>query len=490
MSSAVVQDIPSGVGSEYGRGTRLTALVALYALAGGAVWSPPIVQLAQVALVVVLAMRVWACPKVFARSALFWVTVGFVVLVILRGLSAGLYESPDLSGLHFEGIRRWIKAGPLPVLCVAVAFALIGDRRVHIRRVFALFVIVFTIQLLLNLEPGRLWAALNPDYAPRDLEFGKHGHRYVFGLHFAFTSLLYALVITGLFAFGIGACLESRRYRARCVVTGLACGALLVFFLAMLVAGGARTSWIATVSGLTAMGVAFAFHVRGRLAEIIRYRALSSALVVLGLVLSMGLFGYAFGNRIVERFERFDETPLTAFDVMTGARTVESLPDGSVGDRIAYYAFGLERLRERPLFGYGPGRPRHLVFQYEAPRQIDNRNSHLHSQYVDVLLRFGIVGFLMLVSVFVFAFGGAVIGWSRRRVGGDYLLFMIGAMTVYAIWSLSDQRFTNYTMIAVVSLILGSGASFLFPAGGAGTTRRDSSRMSRESSPPASTGYT
>lgn len=490
MPDAVIQRVSARMDPERNRGTRLTALLALYALAAGAVWSPPIVQLAQVALLVVLVIQVWACPRVFARSALFWVTVGFVLYVILRGIVAGIFESPDLSGLHFEGMRRWSKAGPLPVLCVAVAFALIGDRRIHIRRIFALFIIVFTIQLLLNLEPGRLWAALNPEYSAPHLEFGKHGRRYIFGLHFAFTSLLYALVIMGLLAFGIGACLENRRYRAWCAVSGSICGVLLVFFLAVLIAGGARSSWIATLAGATAMGLCLAVHARGRLIEIVRYRRSASALVVLGLALGISLFGYVVGGTITDRFTRFGDTPTAAIQVMTGERTVESLPKGPVGDRIAYYAFSLERLRARPLVGYGPGRARHLVFQYEAPHQINNRESHLHSQYLDALLRFGVVGFLLVTSVFVFAFRGAILGWSRRQVGGDYLLFMIGALIVYAIWSLWDQRFTNYTMIAVVSLILGSGASFLFPAGGDRNAGRGSNWMSRESSFPSGAGHT
>lgn len=62
------------------------------------------------------------------------------------------------------------------------------------------------------------------------------------------------------------------------------------------------------------------------------------------------------------------------------------------------------------------------------------------------------------------------------------MLFLIGALTVYAIWSLSDQRFTNYTMIAVVSLILGSGASFLFPPGGERNTGQEGNGMGRSRS--------
>lgn len=490
MPCAIVQGMPGQLQSERDRRIRLTALLSLYALAPGAIWSPPLVQLAQFALFALLAIQVWTRPKVFMRSALFWVTAGFVCYVVVRGIAAGLHAPPDLADLHFEGMRRWIKAGPLPVLCVAIGFALIDDRRLHIRRIFLLFVIVFTIDLLLKLEPGRLWAALDPDYPAREIEFGNHGRRYIFGLHFAFTSLLYALVIMGLLAFGIGGWLESRRYRVRRLVSASVCGVLLLFFLTALVAGGARTSWIATLAGITAMGLCWATHGRAQIREGIRDRPLASVFVLFGLVLSIGLFGYAFGGSIAERLSKFGDTPLAAIEVTTGERTVESLPGGPVGDRLAYYAFGLERLREQPLFGYGPGRPRHLVFQYEAPRQIDDRNSHLHSQYVDVLLRFGTVGFVLLVSVFAFAFRGAVLGWSRRQVGGDYLLFMTGALTVYAIWSLSDQRFTNYTMVAVVSLILGSGASFLFPAGGARVTERDSNGMSRASSLPPGAGYT
>lgn len=480
MPPAVMTGTHGWTDPESDRGTRLAASVALYALAAGAVWSPPLVQLAEVALFVILVAQVYAHPSVFARSPFFWVTAGFVLYVILRGLIAGVIESPDLSALHFEGIRRWVKAGPLPVLCVAVAFALIGDRRVHIRRVFALFVIVFAVDLLLKLEPDRLWAALNPEYSSPGLEFGKRGRRYIFGLHFAFTSLLYALTIAGLLALGIGACLEHRRRRVWCVVLGGTCGILLIFFLVTLIAGGARTSWLATAAGVAVMLLCLAFYLRGRLIAVVRAQPMIPAAVVFGLGLVFVVFGSVFGHGIVDRISSFGDTPAAAIEVVTGERTVESLPRGPIGDRVAYYAFGLERLRERPLAGYGPGRPRHLVYEYDAPYQIDDRNTHVHSQYLDILLRFGVIGFVLIMSVFVLALRGAVSGWSRRLVGGDYLLFMIGALTIYAIWSLSDQRFTNFTMVTVVSLILGSGASFLFSVGVNRKTERGVDRVNRE----------
>jgi len=446
---------------------RWMALVSLYAMAAGAVWSPPLVLLGEFVILGVAIGQVGRAPQLFLRSGLFWLAIFFVVYVVVRGAVAAV-ERPDLATLHWEGVRRWVKAGPLPVLMVAIAFALAGRRRVHIRRVLLTALLVLTADLLLRLEPLQLLAALRPDLEFAGLDLGSHGRRYVFGRHVALTSLLYSLALVGLVALGTGAAWRWRHQLGRWVPIAIVVGFLVAFYATALVAGGARASWLATLTALLAMAGALVFHGRSSLFIAARRHRRLAALFV-GALLAVAVVGGGFlGERISGRFAEFGKAPAAAAEVVSGERALAQMPDGPVGDRVAYYVFGLQLIAQRPLIGYGPARPRHLVFTPEAPYQIEDRQSHWHSQYLDAMLRFGALGFVPLLALFALAVLGTVRGWRQGRIGGEYVLFMLGAVTVYSIWSLADQRFTNYTMIAVVSLVLGAGCSFLLrPVGDA-----------------------
>lgn len=425
------------------RAAQVTAIACLYVMAGMARWSVTLVHLAEIILFVIAVVIGYRARKELVKQPLFWLTVFFVLYVIMRGWIAGL-ERPDLLAQHWEAVRRWVKAGLLPALVVALVMWGVGRREKHTVCLFLTALIGFTALLLTKADWGELWRGVNGDV------------RYTFSLHVAFSSLLFTLALLGTLVYWPRVVALAPPWAAWRILFGITWAVIPLFYLTVLVATGTRASWIAGVVGVLTVGwvcLGMGFW---------RPSARSASVVATGLAVVLTIGALFFGDRVAERWAGATDAISAAVALPTGGK-LEDVPRDPLGIRVAYNVFGLRHLEERPIFGYGPAEPRYLRYEHEVPHQLEDRNDHFHSQYIDPLLRFGAIGFLPVFSLFVLAVVGVFRGWRRETLSRESGLFILGFVAVYAVWSLADQRFTNYTMVAIVSLITGSSCSHLFP---------------------------
>jgi len=133
----------------------------------------------------------------------------------------------------------------------------------------------------------------------------------------------------------------------------------------------------------------------------------------------------------------------------------------SYGVRFHLQEMGLQRWRERPWLGWGPGATPILI--RELPRTELRRYRHVHNSYLELLLRLGVVGlapFLLAVLLVAARLRGAQ---RRGAAPRDLALFLYGALALLAVWALFDFRMVSidgrFYWIVVMGVAAGFGMS-------------------------------
>jgi putative inorganic carbon (HCO3(-)) transporter len=105
--------------------------------------------------------------------------------------------------------------------------------------------------------------------------------------------------------------------------------------------------------------------------------------------------------------------------------------DVTMNDRVAMWKAGAAMIRERPLFGVGPGRVKALYPVYRVSGWVEPRPGHLHNNVVMIAAETGIPSLLAYLW-FVGAFFAAALRQVRGLARGEPLrgvtLGAIGAM--------------------------------------------------------------
>jgi O-antigen ligase len=116
-------------------------------------------------------------------------------------------------------------------------------------------------------------------------------------------------------------------------------------------------------------------------------------------------------------------------------------PQDSVSYRAHLYQLGLDRWRERPFFGWGPGSAARLIQQSDIPAM--RQFKEFHNTYLDVLVRMGLFGACLMGIGFWLLLRAL---WRARRAGSlplDAFLCLGGAFALLAVWSAGDFRMVH-----------------------------------------------
>lgn len=417
---------------------RRLALAAVYGFGFFAPWSISAGQLFQILLLLVLITAVVSHGRWARREPLIWITVAFCTYVLVRGGIAVL-ERPDLASAHWDGATQWMKSGPLAVLVVAAGFGVAGDWRRHVPRVFALWILGLGINVLRHMSPSPILAALEGN------------GRYGFGMQYIEAGVLHMAAILVVVAFAPVIIVNMKTRRAS-VLVGIV--ALVVFLLlaGILVATGTRTTWIAGAVALVLMAVLGAvIGWRNRSIGLRRPAAMLSTVLALALVL-----GFAFGDRVAQRMApELDKFATVPAAVLAG--DIESIEDDAFNRRWALWEVAARAFVDRPLFGHGPADVRYLLREYPRPPEIENFYTHLHNGYSMVFNRFGLVGGLPIVLLFVLVFRESA---RLMRTGDGHAgalgVLVVGFTVSMLIVALAEQRFNDYHIVEVYSIIAGA----------------------------------
>jgi O-antigen ligase len=341
--------------------------------------------------------------RILGRDRVFWLLVFFLGYMAWTTLLA-IRAQPDSLNGQFNGILRF---GQL-LLFLPLAYWLKADKK-RIR--WALILGMASLAVGLMLCPD--WSHWMEALQGRRVPIKRWGH-LIIGLY-AETALL------GLLLFGPFFWLHPKRLSNR--IRGLCLWmVLVVFFLQFVIISGSRNVWLAVL--LVFPPVLF-----------IRYRHLLKSrqfrfprrwVIIPAALVAVALSVVVTGSyhSVAERLGREHED----FERLVKLET-EGYNEYGFGVRVLLNIFGIEKFKERPLFGWGPGTD---FKKYGMP--------HLHNAYLEVLVRFGLAGVVFFALLAFFLFHGLL--WAKKKAGmpPDLWLFLLGTFLLTALWCLTDYR--------------------------------------------------
>lgn len=387
-------------------GKRLTehlALAGLGLFAFGALQYPALanVGLALTALAALVGWRESA--RRFTHEPLVGLLVLFAVMVgagLLLAWPSG-HRAEDLDGAE-RLLKLW--------LFLPLAYWLNG-REKRILAYLALAMLGFCVARVAKME----WLATPALVTGERIRLGISSIN-----HFALYS---ATVLIGL------ACFTPRVLRALALLRprvrdlGLAAwAALILLSLYWTMAAQSRGIWLSTVATALVLTTLLGLS-HGRRAMLVG---------LAGATLTGAILALAVGNLLTERF---GAEMATVGAALTGKWA--ALPYDSTGTRLHMISFGLERWREAPWLGHGPGGLTTILQESGGELSI---YKHLHNVFIDNLARLGMLGTILLQGLFVAVFYAAWRAYRTGRIPTDISLFVIGGLSLAFFANLTDLR--------------------------------------------------
>ncbi|WP_018175320.1 MULTISPECIES: O-antigen ligase [unclassified Thioalkalivibrio] len=432
------------VGSS-GNGLRYTSIACIYVFAGLSPLSITLGQLAQFGMLIITVIVVVSHWRGVIRSPVFWIAVAFVAYVVLRGFSAAFFEQPSLSSAHLDETGNWFRILALPILILAMALVATGDWMRH-----AVWALVATAL-------GFLLFEVLPTWSWEDFFQALTGtSRYIFGMGHSRSALALGAMLIGLLMFVpallLGSGSSQRSPETRMVVLRASGIALLAALLLMAVfVTKSRTGWLSLIVALSVVAIVLVWYFHR---ELRRPSVLGGLLVVTGLIAS----GVHFAWDEVERrtMERADA--IGQILAMKSLQDAWEFEDPNVGARGAYKVFAMQLWLDRPLTGWGPADPYHMMDERPLPPVLEGRSGHFHDAHVELLSRFGGIGYALMIALFVAIIWEAIRQIRSRsrtdRVGLGLAFTTIGFVPFMLVAMLGTYFLDSFKQIHLYTMFL------------------------------------
>lgn len=323
-----------------------------------------------------------------ARFALIW-----FCFVLLRALW-GSWEMPALASEHLDRTRNIARVLLFPLAC----WWLGGDRRA----VVSLCAVVLAGAVAGILYYGN-WHGLDVFTIPQRLRFG--GDPRLQGL-------LYVSILAGMIAFARawwGSSVNRTAFFLRALLWVL----LYLLILWALIAVQARAAWIAGALVGSIFFICFIWNKLRRHAGGRRHELAIGLSFLVSTSAVLAIFADTIANRMLEEHGHYEL-------VIQGE--VQEIEDRSVATRLYLIGVGWSTWLDRPFFGWGPGSSEYLIAHGDMPGELQG-SAELHNNYLDVLMRFGMVGTLLF-----FGFWSWLILRTLRHVRAGDIPADVGAL--------------------------------------------------------------
>lgn len=291
----------------------------------------------------------------------------------------------------------------------------------------------------------------------RDLLAFRTGDQTGFQMTAGCSGLISATVILGLLLFSgrvLGAPVGPWRKGLRIAAWGI--GVYLSAY--MLIASQSRTAWGAVL-------IVFPAVLGYRYFWIVRAQGASPRRLPLMHLLILGLMAGGLWLNKDSLLNRIGPDREAVATIMQGEEDrLPQLPESSLKYRYQVQKFGLEKWLERPWLGWGTGSTRHLIATSGRPglwnKAAGRWISHLHSAYLEILVRFGLVG-AALIAVGIWKVGTKLREAELRcRLPDDYFLLLLGSLGLTAIWASNVFQLLADQWRAYWLLLMGLGYTF------------------------------
>ncbi len=429
---------------------RCWAIFSVYAMPFLAPISTTLGQFSQLIMLLValiFLVRNWHTLKI---SPLLWLTAIFVGYVLLRGTIEILWGSPELRAEHWDGMNSWVRVGLLPATVFGLALVATGNWQRHALGALAALFIGTLLYMGLHMSPDTFFSAL----------MGRGRYSFDIGNPLVGGVKIGAMVM-GLLLFS-GLIFQAVQPRRKL------CGAfivlwlfVLVFLVAAFIATGARSAWVAFLFAMVVVSLLWLVFERERILAGRAGKVLAASLGVLIIMITGALLT---SDQLEKRWASVSESVAITVKIPLGKGEFMDLPQDSVGIRVALQVIGWDLFLQQPLFGYGLADPRYLQVEYpDLPPQLDGKIPTIfHNAHMDLLLRLGLTGYLLVVIFFVLL---TIHAWKmlktpgRERIMGFYF---IGFVCMAIIWALGNQNFERFTLIHVYTPIFGMVCAGVF----------------------------
>ena len=138
---------------------------------------------------------------------------------------------------------------------------------------------------------------------------------------------------------------------------------------------------------------------------------------------------------------RMQTEPDTVQNLMQGNTQIP--PTLSIGIRLELWRIGLGKFMERPWLGWGPGTTRLLMEQATTDRLI-SAHAHLHSLYLEWLVRFGLLGGVLFGALTAAFLKGIRQAYRKGLIPWDYTCFLLAGWAFTAIYMVFDFQIFKY----------------------------------------------
>lgn len=374
------------------------------------------------------------------REAAAWLCLGLGLLVVCYALGAAR-EFPETAQAQWTASYNWLHG----LLFIPVSWALALEWR-RLGTVLA----VCAAGLLVRISTHTDWA---------DIGQIAHWNRTGFGMTETVFSPLAGGVVLGLLLLAPRALnpQQSETPLRRWVRASLwLCGLLIL--LESLIVSQTRSVWLALA---LAGPVALLLRYWTGLGHIAWRSPKTWATAALALILA-GLLVQQNATSIMNRLqaESLQAPEKQEKRVIEGETVVMT---SSMGYRLLMWRIGLGRLAERPWLGWGPGTTEMLLKQAGEPlltqhvttkdgRELYLSLPHLHNLYLEVLVRFGLLGGVLFFALPWLLLKGVWNTYRHGQVPWDYTCLMLALWGFAAIQQFFDFQvfkfaWRNYCVI-------------------------------------------
>jgi O-antigen ligase len=404
-------------------------VIGFYLFAGTAVLS---VSGAALAAVIMLLAWSLSLPRVWQSirpDPVFWLVLACLVYVLCSALLAA-HRLPETAAWQWEQAGKWAWLALLPVVAWWLRS---GPRRFYIA--FTLFAAGAFLRMALNTPWEHLGDLVTGVYRP-----------WGFGLwHISFSAYL-AIISLGLVLFSRRVLVAVGPGPGRWLVVAGILAALLLCGVGIVV-GKSRGTWLAMVAVFPVIVLAYLHSLR-RQGNAISWKSLGLGGAVLAVALAAGL-GPGL-EHVSDRLFAEQETYESLLE-----RDVSQVPLSSVGTRIHLYKYGFERWLERPVFGWGAGSEAYLI---ESTGLFTGhyRPPHFHNIVLEILVRFGLVGLLLVSAVFWLIYRDIWRAYRSGRLPADWFYFFVGTLAFSLVWGMADIRVVKWDYRYFTLLFLGA----------------------------------
>ncbi len=126
-----------------------------------------------------------------------------------------------------------------------------------------------------------------------------------------------------------------------------------------------------------------------------------------------------------------------------GTRSISRInPSSSFGMRLEAWKFAIEKIKQRPILGWGIGT--NLTKDLNPKNHLVRQLSHVHSTYLDLMAKTGIVGFVIFISLNIILYLKFFQQGMRCTIQQEIFFILIAYIVLNSIFCTTTTRILHY----------------------------------------------